>query len=91
MHPVAWQSVQLRLICTWSQATCLHSLRSAHIAGRIFEFVHGSGANPPVITPANLPPIVETLLISIKDEHHIAEKVGTPLLSLLPAAPGISA
>jgi hypothetical protein len=38
--------------------------------------VHGSGANPPVITPANLPAIVETLLTSIKDEHHIAEKVG---------------
>lgn len=43
--------------------------------GRIFEFVHGSGANPPVITPANLPPIIETLLNAIKDEHHIAEKV----------------
>ena len=29
-----------------------------------------------MITPANLPAIVETLLTSIKDEHHIAEKVG---------------
>lgn len=52
-------------------------------AGRIFEFVHGSGANPPVITPANLPPIVETLLAAIKDEHHIAEKVPTVCLALL--------
>ena len=43
-------------------------------AGRIFEFVHGSGAQPPVITSANLAPIVEALLQSIKDEHHIAEK-----------------
>lgn len=46
------------------------------VVGRIFEFVHGSGANPPVITSANLGPIVEALLQSIKDEHHIAEKVG---------------
>lgn len=46
-----------------------------YTTGRIFEFVHGSGANPPVITPANLPPIIEALLTAIKDEHHIAEKV----------------
>ena len=44
-------------------------------AGRIFEFVHGSEDGPPVITPANLPPIVQMLQESIRDEPHIAEKV----------------
>jgi importin subunit beta-1 len=56
------QKVQVRHTTAWT-------------IGRIFEFVHGSGANPPVITPANLPPIIETLLAAFKDEHHIAEKV----------------
>ena len=43
--------------------------------GRIFEFVHGPGVQPPVINAQNLQPIKETLLACISDEAHIAEKV----------------
>ena len=44
-------------------------------SGRIFEFVHGPGVQPPVITAQNLQPIKEVLLRCINDEPHIAEKV----------------
>lgn len=44
-------------------------------AGRIFEFLHGPEVQPPIITQANLPGIVSVLLASIRDEHHIVEKV----------------
>ena len=44
-------------------------------AGRIFEFVHGPEAMPPVVTAQNLQKIKETLINSLRDEPHIAEKV----------------
>lgn len=48
---------------------------TAWTIGRIFEFVHGNDPQPPIITAANLPQIVQVLHDSIKDEPHISEKV----------------
>ena len=57
---------------------------AAH-TGRIFEFVHGSEEGPAVITPANLPPIVQMLQESIRDETHIAEKACCPTVNPITA------
>eukprot|EP00889_Picochlorum_renovo_P003422 jgi/Picre1/30452/NNA_005816.t1 len=48
---------------------------TAWCLGRIFEFVHGHLKDPPLITPENLPVVIEALLKSLDDEIHIAEKV----------------
>lgn len=48
---------------------------TAWTIGRIFEFVHGADATPPLIGPQNLPAIIQALLESIRDAPHIAEKV----------------
>lgn len=45
-------------------------------AGRIFEFVHGEDLQPPLIDAQVLPQIIQVLLEAIKDQPHIAEKVG---------------
>lgn len=45
------------------------------VAGRVFEFVHGMEGAAPVVTPANIGEVVQTLLASLQDEPHIAEKV----------------
>eukprot|EP00887_Chlorella_sp_A99_P006846 scaffold2.g6846.t1 len=47
---------------------------TAWTIGRIFEFVHGADATPPLIGPQNLPAIIQALLESIRDAPHIAEK-----------------
>lgn len=44
-------------------------------AGRVFEFVHGIEGAPPIVTQRNVAEIVQTLLNSLQDEPHIAEKV----------------
>lgn len=47
---------------------------TAWSVGRIFEFVHGR-LSPPLLTKDNLGMVIETLLGSLADEIHIAEKV----------------
>ncbi|XP_016472522.2 importin subunit beta-1-like [Nicotiana tabacum] len=42
--------------------------------GRIFEFLHGSTVETPIITPANCQQIVTVLLQSMKDAPNVAEK-----------------
>ena len=48
---------------------------TAWTVGRIFEFVHGSDLNPPLLNQENLQGVVQTLLHSLRDDVHIAEKV----------------
>ncbi|KAH9321912.1 hypothetical protein KI387_016551 [Taxus chinensis] len=48
---------------------------TAWTLSRIFEFLHGPTVQSPVITPANLQPIIVVLLESIKDSPNVAEKV----------------
>ena len=59
-------------------------------AGRIFQFVHGqeSSAAAPLLTPANLPLVVEALLKAIRDAPHIAEKVCYAVSQLAAGFPG---
>ncbi|CAM8989944.1 unnamed protein product [Rhodiola kirilowii] len=47
---------------------------TAWTLGRIFEFVHGSPANTPIITPANCQQIITVLLQSMTDAPNVAEK-----------------
>ncbi|GLJ37135.1 hypothetical protein SUGI_0753140 [Cryptomeria japonica] len=48
---------------------------TAWTLSRIFEFLHGPTVQTPIITPANLQPIIVVLLESIKDTPNVAEKV----------------
>eukprot|EP00271_Cylindrocystis_brebissonii_P014951 TRINITY_DN366_c1_g1_i1.p1 TRINITY_DN366_c1_g1~~TRINITY_DN366_c1_g1_i1.p1 ORF type:complete len:871 (+),score=159.24 TRINITY_DN366_c1_g1_i1:222-2834(+) len=48
---------------------------TAWTLGKIFEVLHGSAAESPVITATNLPQILGVLLESIKDVPNVAEKV----------------
>ncbi|XP_009351972.1 importin subunit beta-1 [Pyrus x bretschneideri] len=47
---------------------------TAWTLGRIFEFLHGSTMDTPIITPANCQQIITVLLQSMKDVPNIAEK-----------------
>ncbi|KAG9133976.1 hypothetical protein Leryth_004682 [Lithospermum erythrorhizon] len=47
---------------------------TAWTLGRIFEFLHGSTVETPIITPANCQQIVAVLLQSMKDSPNVAEK-----------------
>ncbi|WCJ41542.1 Importin subunit beta-1 [Euphorbia peplus] len=47
---------------------------TAWTLGRIFEFLHGSTMDAPIITPANCQQIVTVLLQSMKDAPNVAEK-----------------
>ncbi|KAK4351001.1 hypothetical protein RND71_030314 [Anisodus tanguticus] len=47
---------------------------TAWTLGRIFEFLHGSTVETPVITPANCQLIVTVLLQGMKDAPNVAEK-----------------
>ncbi|KAJ8534694.1 hypothetical protein K7X08_016422 [Anisodus acutangulus] len=47
---------------------------AAWTLGRIFEFLHGSTVEIPIITPANCQQIVTVLLQSMKDAPNVAEK-----------------
>lgn len=62
------------LLSALSDSNPLVKNTTAWCLGRIFEFVHGY-LEPPLITPENLPLVVETLLKSLQDDTFIAEKV----------------
>ncbi len=62
------------LLSALSDTNPLVKNTTAWCLGRMFEFVHGS-LDPPLMTPENLPLVVETLLKSLQDETFIAEKV----------------
>ncbi|OAY66954.1 Importin subunit beta-1 [Ananas comosus] len=47
---------------------------TAWTLGRIFEFLHGSTVEVPIITPENCPQILTVLLQSMKDVPNVAEK-----------------
>ncbi|KAL8049422.1 hypothetical protein ABFS82_06G019200 [Erythranthe guttata] len=47
---------------------------TAWTLGRIFEFLHGSAVENPIITPSNCQQIVTVLLESMKDAPNVAEK-----------------
>ncbi|ONI25671.1 hypothetical protein PRUPE_2G313900 [Prunus persica] len=47
---------------------------TAWTLGRIFEFLHGSTMDTPIITPANCQQIITVLLQSMKDVPNVAEK-----------------
>ncbi|KAL5719053.1 Importin subunit beta-1 [Ranunculus cassubicifolius] len=47
---------------------------TAWTLGRIFEFLHGSTLDSPVVTPANCQQIVTVLVQSMKDAPNVAEK-----------------
>ncbi|XP_024969666.1 importin subunit beta-1-like isoform X1 [Cynara cardunculus var. scolymus] len=47
---------------------------TAWTLGRIFEFLHGSTMETPIITPANCQQIITVLLQSMKDAPNVAEK-----------------
>lgn len=47
---------------------------TAWTLGRIFEFLHGSTVETPIITPANCQQIITVLLQSMKDAPNVAEK-----------------
>ncbi|CAM8971079.1 unnamed protein product [Rhodiola kirilowii] len=47
---------------------------TAWTLGRIFEFLHGSIVETPIITPANCQQIITVLLQSMKDAPNVAEK-----------------
>ncbi|KAL2542279.1 Importin subunit beta-1 [Abeliophyllum distichum] len=47
---------------------------TAWTLGRIFEFLHGSTVETPIITPANCQQIIMVLLQSMKDVPNVAEK-----------------
>ncbi|XP_076956881.1 importin subunit beta-1-like [Bidens hawaiensis] len=47
---------------------------TAWTLGRIFEFLHGSTMETPIITQANCQPIIAVLLQSMKDVPNVAEK-----------------
>ncbi|XP_019195393.1 PREDICTED: importin subunit beta-1 [Ipomoea nil] len=47
---------------------------TAWTLGRIFEFLHGSMVETPIITPANCQQIITVLLQSMKDAPNVAEK-----------------
>ncbi|XP_059304553.1 importin subunit beta-1 [Lycium ferocissimum] len=47
---------------------------TAWTLGRIFEFLHGSTVETPIITPANCQLIITVLLQSMKDAPNVAEK-----------------
>jgi hypothetical protein len=55
---------------------CSGRCASSVCAGRIFEFVHGDPAAPPLLGPNNLPQVVEALLSALRDAPYLAEKVG---------------
>lgn len=48
---------------------------TAWTIGRIFEFLHESTIEPPIITRDTLPPIMSVLLEALKDEPHIAYRI----------------
>ncbi|GLJ12611.1 hypothetical protein SUGI_0194600 [Cryptomeria japonica] len=48
---------------------------TAWTLSRIFEFLHGSSVQTPIVTQSNLPLIVSVLLESMKDVPNVAEKV----------------
>ena len=62
---------------------------TAWTLGRIFEFLHCSDSQVPVITAANLPLILQVLLESIKDAPNVAEKVCGALYWLNAAYEGV--
>ncbi|CAN4102345.1 unnamed protein product [Withania somnifera] len=47
---------------------------TAWTLGRIFEFLHGSTVEIPIITPANCQQVITVLLQSMKDAPNVAEK-----------------
>ncbi|XP_073021503.1 importin subunit beta-1-like [Primulina eburnea] len=47
---------------------------TAWTLGRIFEFLHGSTVETPIITPANCQQIITVLLQSMKDVPNVSEK-----------------
>lgn len=47
---------------------------TAWTLGRIFEFLHGSAVDPPIITHANCQQIITVLLQAMKDTPNVAEK-----------------
>lgn len=47
---------------------------TAWTLGRIFEFLHGSTLDTPIVTPANCQQIITVLLQSMKDAPNVAEK-----------------
>lgn len=48
---------------------------TAWTLGRIFEFLHGTSVETPIITAGNLAPILAVLMDSLKDAPNVAEKV----------------
>lgn len=48
---------------------------TAWTLGRIFEFLHGTTMETPIITQSNFPHILSVLLESLKDAPNVAEKV----------------
>ncbi|KAD2805552.1 hypothetical protein E3N88_38929 [Mikania micrantha] len=55
---------------------------TAWTLGRIFEFLHGSTMETPIITQANCPQIITVLLQSMKDAPNVAEKACVALYFL---------
>ncbi|XP_047333242.1 importin subunit beta-1-like [Impatiens glandulifera] len=47
---------------------------TAWTLGRVFEFLHGSTVETPIINQANIPQIINVLLQSMKDVPNVAEK-----------------
>ncbi|KAK7318068.1 hypothetical protein RJT34_02766 [Clitoria ternatea] len=47
---------------------------TAWTLGRMFEFLHGSALDSPIITPKNIQQIITVLLQSMKDVPNVAEK-----------------
>ncbi|XP_057415183.1 importin subunit beta-1-like [Lotus japonicus] len=47
---------------------------TAWTLGRMFEFLHGSALDTPIITPANCQQIITVLIQSMKDAPNVAEK-----------------
>ncbi|MCD7461772.1 Importin subunit beta-1 [Datura stramonium] len=47
---------------------------TAWTLGRIFEFLHGSTVEVPIVTPANCQQIITVLIQSMKDAPNVAEK-----------------
>ncbi|GAX79827.1 hypothetical protein CEUSTIGMA_g7267.t1 [Chlamydomonas eustigma] len=55
---------------------------TAWTVGRIFQFLHSTDIEPPLITPDSLPPIMTVLVKSLQDSSHIAYRVCCAISSL---------
>jgi importin subunit beta-1 len=55
---------------------------TAWTIGRIFQFLHSTDIEPPLITPDSLPPIMTVLAKSLQDSSHISYRVCCAISSL---------